>query len=46
MIFDKFKKVKSNYNCFYDSEFNAYDDGRSMTFPQEIVSIIQNPQLM
>lgn len=39
MIFDKLKKVKNNYNCFYDSEFNAYDDGRSMTFPQEIVSM-------
>lgn len=39
MILDKFKKVKNNYYCFYDSEFNAYDDGRSMTFPQEIVSM-------
>ena len=39
MFLDNLKKVKSNYNCFYDSEFNAYDDGKSLGVPQEVVSI-------
>ena len=39
MIFDKLKKPKTNYNCFYDSEFNAYDDEKSLSIPQEVVSI-------
>lgn len=39
MIFDKLKKPKTVYNCFYDSEFNAYDDNKSMNIPQEVVSI-------
>lgn len=39
MIFDKFKKNKTIYNCFYDSEFNAYDDSKNLDIPQEVVSI-------
>ena len=39
MIFDKLKKVKTGFNCFYDSEFNAYDDGKNLNIPQEVVSI-------
>ena len=39
MIFDKLKKVKTSFNCFYDSEFNAYDDGKNLNIPQEVVSI-------
>lgn len=39
MIFDKLKKSKTNYNCFYDSEFNAYDDEKSLSIPQEVVSV-------
>lgn len=39
MIFSKFKKPKNIYYCFYDSEFNAYDDNKSMNIPQEVVSI-------
>ena len=39
MIFDKLKKPKGIYNCFYDSEFNAYDDNKSLNIPQEVVSI-------
>lgn len=39
MIFDKLKKTKSGYNCFYDSEFNAYDDNKNLKVPQEVVSI-------
>lgn len=39
MILDKFKKSKPTYYCFYDSEFNAYDDGKNMSIPQEVVSI-------
>lgn len=39
MIFDKLKKPKTNYNCFYDSEFNAYDDEKSLSIPQEVVSV-------
>lgn len=39
MLFDKFKKPKTNYNCFYDSEFNAYDDEKSLSIPQEVVSV-------
>ena len=39
MIFDRFKKQKTIYNCFYDSEFNAYDDDKSFGVPQEVVSI-------
>ena len=39
MIFSKFKKPKNSYYCFYDSEFNAYDDNKNMNIPQEVVSI-------
>lgn len=39
MIFDKFRKNKPTYYCFYDSEFNAYDDGKDLSIPQEVVSI-------
>ncbi len=39
MFLDNFKKTKENYNCFYDSEFNAYDDGKNLGIPQEVVSI-------
>ena len=39
MLFDGIKKIKTNYNCFYDSEFNAYDDEKSLSIPQEVVSI-------
>ena len=39
MIFDRIKKNKSSYSCFYDSEFNAYDDGKNLGIPQEVVSI-------
>ena len=39
MIFDKLKKTKSGYNCFYDSEFNAYDDGKNLNIQQEVVSV-------
>ena len=39
MIFDKLKRTKTGFNCFYDSEFNAYDDGKSLNIPQEVVSI-------
>ena len=39
MIFDRLKKPKAVYNCFYDSEFNAYDDNKSLSVPQEVVSI-------
>ena len=39
MFFDNLKKNKTNYNCFYDSEFNAYDDCKDMNVPQEVVSI-------
>lgn len=39
MIFDKLKKAKPIYNCFYDSEFNAYDDGKNLSIPQEVVSM-------
>ena len=39
VIFGKIKKPKPEYNCFYDSEFNAYDDGKSLGIPQEVVSI-------
>ena len=39
MIFDKLKKTKNGYNCFYDSEFNAYDDSKNLSIPQEVVSI-------
>ena len=28
MIFNRVAKNKPSYNCFYDSEFNAYDDGK------------------
>lgn len=35
----KLKNNKKRYLCFYDSEFNAYDDNRNMDIPQEIVSI-------
>lgn len=39
MIFDKLKKNKTEFRCFYDSEFNAYDDNKNLNIPQEIVSI-------
>lgn len=39
MFFDNLKKPKSIYNCFYDSEFNAYDDEKSLNIPQEVVSV-------
>lgn len=39
MIFDNLRKQKTVYNCFYDSEFNAYDDGKNLSIPQEVVSI-------
>ena len=39
MFLDRFKKAKALYNCFYDSEFNAYDDGKNLGIPQEVVSI-------
>lgn len=39
MIFDKLRKTKTGYSCFYDSEFNAYDDGKNLSVPQEVVSI-------
>lgn len=39
MIFDKLRKNKPVYNCFYDSEFNAYDDGKNLSIPQEVVSM-------
>lgn len=39
MFLDNFRKNKGIYNCFYDSEFNAYDDGKSLGVPQEVVSI-------
>ncbi len=39
MIFDRIKKPKAIYSCFYDSEFNAYDDGKSLNIPQEVVSV-------
>ena len=39
MIFDKLRKNKTEYSCFYDSEFNAYDDGKNLNIPQEVVSI-------
>lgn len=39
MIFDKLKKQKTVYSCFYDSEFNAYDDNKNLNIPQEVVSI-------
>ncbi len=39
MIFDKIKKQKNIYHCFYDSEFNAYDDGKNLSVPQEVVSM-------
>ena len=39
MFFDNLKKPKSSYNCFYDSEFNAYDDEKSLSVPQEVVSV-------
>lgn len=38
MIFNRLKRIKTGYNCFYDSEFNAYD-GKELSFPQEVVSI-------
>lgn len=38
MLFDKFRK-KTEYLCFYDSEFNAYDDNKHPEIPQEVVSI-------
>ena len=39
MLFNGVKKQKNTYNCFYDSEFNAYDDSKMITIPQEVVSI-------
>lgn len=39
MFLDTLKKAKTIYNCFYDSEFNAYDDDTSLNIPQEVVSI-------
>lgn len=39
MFLDSIKKPKTIYNCFYDSEFNAYDDEKSLSIPQEVVSI-------
>ena len=27
------------YICFYDSEFNAYDDRHDLSYPQEVISI-------
>lgn len=27
------------YLCFYDSEFNAYDDRKDLSYPQEVISI-------
>ena len=39
MFLDNIKKTKTVYNCFYDSEFNAYDDEKSLSIPQEVVSI-------
>ena len=39
MIFDRLKKTRTGYSCFYDSEFNAYDDGKNLNIPQEVVSI-------
>lgn len=39
MFLDNLRKAKSIYNCFYDSEFNAYDDEKSLSIPQEVVSI-------
>lgn len=32
------KKIKE-YFCFYDSEFNAYDDNTDLSIPQEVISI-------
>ena len=39
MFLDSIKKPKASYNCFYDSEFNAYDDDKATDIPQEVVSI-------
>ena len=39
MLFDNLKKIKTQYNCFYDSEFNAYDDNKNINIPQEVVSM-------
>ncbi|MBR1453697.1 MAG: hypothetical protein IJ593_03535 [Lachnospiraceae bacterium] len=39
MFLDSIKKPKTSYNCFYDSEFNAYDDDKATDIPQEVVSI-------
>ena len=39
MFLDNIKKPKASYYCFYDSEFNAYDDDRNSGIPQEVVSI-------
>lgn len=39
MFLDNIKKTNGNYNCFYDSEFNAYDDDKALGTPQEVVSI-------
>ena len=33
------KNNRKRFLCFYDSEFNAYDDNRNIQIPQEIVSI-------
>ena len=32
-------KKTGNYLCFYDSEFNAYDDNTQLDIPQEVISI-------
>jgi len=45
---NNYKNIKSTKNtifenqqyiCFYDSEFNAYDDRKDLTYPQEVISI-------
>lgn len=32
-------KKSNEYFCFYDSEFNAYDDKPDLSIPQEVISI-------
>ena len=32
-------KKTGSYLCFYDSEFNAYDDNTQLDIPQEVISI-------
>lgn len=39
MILKNIKNTKNEYYCFYDSEFNAYDDAKNLHIPQEVISI-------